>query len=735
MERIKVLYIISLLGKRGGAEKNVYELARKLDPKKFIPYVVGLKGKELIEDLKSNGIYADVVGVEKILSLNAVKKGWELFKFLKKEKIRVVVTYHHDADIWGGITAKLAGVPVIISNRRDLGYQFEKKHVWFYRIYNRFFTRITAVSEAVKNEIVKHQWTNPDKIATIYNGVQSEDYQYNGSKEDIRALRKSLGITPHEKVIGMLGAFRPVKGHLYLVKAIQEVIRSHKNFKVIMAGYNKTDYFQEVSRLTDKLGLSKYFIIPGDVDNIPEFLSIFDIFVLPSLSEGMSNALLEAMSAGKPVIATDTGGNPEVVVHNKTGFLVPPGDSHALATALHELLNGENFCKAMGHAGLIRVENDFSLNKMITRNEELYEFLLSATGKINAGILKENYFQKIKKIIKMTLSYVLYYSGITGIMRKKTAAQPRVLAYHSIDNISFKSLEIEQETHNFREQMPYLKTHHRILSLSDFLKYRTNGGQYPDNSVLITFDDGYRDNYLNAFPVLIKYNIPAVVFLTTEPIETDNPLFFDALRFGLMNTSRLKLDLQDICLRKYFLDKKNKTHIAGIIREIMNFSKKMDYASKTRLIRTIYDRLDLEWAEGKNKKIYLSWDEIREMSKSNIEFGSHTVTHPQLSALSFEECKEELIKSKQVIEDRINKPVRALAYPFGGNKDFNEMVEKAAQEAGYECAFSLCSNNYKKGSYTIGRKMVDSHMSSGFDGLFYKPLFSADMADLFHLKK
>lgn len=734
MERIKVLYIISLLGKRGGAEKNVYELARNLDSKRFIPYVIALKGKELIEDLKSNGIYADVAGVDKILSLDAVKKAWKLFRFIRKEKIQIVVTYHHDADIWAGITAKLAGVPVIISNRRDLGFQLGKKHVRFYRLFNRFFTRIISVSNAVKDEIIKREWTAPDKIVTIYNGVRPEDYQYNGSSEDITALKKSFGIEPYEKVIGMMGSFRPVKGHTYLIRAIHEILKSHKNIKVFLAGYNKTAYFQEVRQLISELGLERFFVIPGDVDNITEVLSIFDIFVLPSLSEGMSNALLEAMSAGKPVIATDVGGNPEVAVKNKTGILIPPEDSHALAKALHELLNGENLCKSMGKAGQMRAHRDFSLSKMIAKNEELYEFLLSATGKITSETIKEHYFNPLKKIVKMTLSYVLYYSGITGILRKRAVSQPRVLAYHSINDISIKSLEIEQETDNFREQMLYLKSNYNILSLSDFLKYRTNGRQYPDNSVLITFDDGYRDNYLNAFPILKKYNIPAVVFLTTGPIETENPLFFDALRFGLINTSGLMLDLKDIGLRRYFLDKKNKAYMSGMIREITDFSKKMDYNSKMELIRAIYDKLDLEWTAENNKKTYLSWDEIREMSENGIEFGSHTVTHPQLSQLSYETCKEELLRSKQIIEKQTAKPVRVLAYPFGGNKDFNETVEKAAKEAGYECAFSLC-NNYNGHGFTIGRKMVDSHMSSGFNGAFHKPLFSADIIDLFRIQK
>lgn len=735
VEKIKVLYITSLFAKMGGAERNIYDIVCNIDKNQFTPYVFCLKGGELVEEIKSKGIYAKIMDLEKIFSIKGLKKGIDLFRFIRKEGINVVVTYHHDADIWGGIIAKLARVPVVISSRRDLGYQLQKKHVWMYRILNRLYTKIISVSDAVKIEIINREWADPDKIVTIYNGVKHQNYQCSINKNDITAIKESLGIDPSKTIIGALGAFRPIKGQIYLVNAIAEVVKKHSNIRVLMVGYKETGYYKEVQQLIDKLGLKEYFICTGDRYDIPRLLSIMDIFVLPSISEGLSNALLEAMAAGRPVIATNSGGNPEVVIHNEAGLLVPPCDSTALSFAIQSLLENDKLRSSIGSKGQNRVERIFSLKKMVERNEGLYEFLLLRQSRPKFADLKARYIYIIKKLIKLTLSYIIYYSGITSIYKNIASEKPQILAYHSINKISLRPLEIEQDTGNFEQQVIYLKKNFQIISASEFLKYKNDGGQYPKNAVMITFDDGYRDNYINAFPILKKYNIPAIIFITTDPIETREPLFFDALRYAIINSPGFILDLRDFGLSRYMLDKENELLLLKAIRDITEFSKSKDSASKSRLIHAIYERLWLDWEEVKNKKIYLSWDEISEMAESGIEFGSHTKTHPLLSSLSFEECKAELIHSKKIIEQHIGRKVSFLAYPFGSRKDFNEMVEKAAKEAGYECAFSLCSdkngmaNNH---SYTIGRKMVDSHMSSKFSVNFCKPLFAADFLGVYN---
>ncbi len=727
MGKIKILYVISLLGKKGGAEKNLCDLVENIDKKRFTPYVISLVGGELANDLKEKGYYSETFNLHSVLSLDALKKGARLYRFLRDEGIQVVVSYHHDADIWSGVIAKLAGVPVVISSRRDLGYQLQKKHVWAYRVLNRFFSSIICVSDAVKKEIIKREWAKPGKMTTIYNGVDPAGFKIESWQT--AGLRKSFGIGPSTRVIGMLGSIRPVKGHEYLVRAVARVVKTVPDIKVLLVGHDKAGYCSEVKSLISELGIEKYFIFTGDRTDIPEIISVFDIFVVSSRSEGFSNALLEVMASGKPAIATDSGGNREVIIDHKTGLLVPPCEVEPLADALLELLSDEKLCRSLAQEGLKTISRRFTIKKMLNENEGLYSNLLAASSKNGSLSLSERHRQRTKKNVKAALGNLMHYTGLGGLQRKLAENSPIVLAYHSISDVTLKSLEIEQETKCFEQQVMFLKNNYTPISLTEFLECRDNGNKFPPNAVLLTFDDGYRDNYVNALPILKAYDVPAVIFITVDPVETGEPLFFDALRYAISKTRSLRLDLTDAGLSRYVLAKSDESMLCKAINEIVEYSKDRAEELNSKLIATICERLDVDWEDVKRHCRYLSWDEISEMTGSGIEFGSHTKTHPRLSSLSFEECKAELAESKRIIEARINRPVRTLAYPFGGRKDFNETVENAAIESGYQCAFSLCPDKYdtSRRPFTIGRKMVDSHMTSDFSGEFNKSLFLYDM--------
>ena len=188
-DKIKVLYITTLFGKMGGAERNLYDIVTNIDRERFVPYIFCLKGGELVGEVTGRGIFARELQLEKIFSLDAARKGIDLFRFIREEGIKVVVTYHHDADIWGGIVAMLAGVPVVISSRRDLGYQLERRHIWVYRLLNRLYTGIISVSDAVKDAVVQREWAPANKITTLYNGLDITGYQPTPSTDEIRAYR------------------------------------------------------------------------------------------------------------------------------------------------------------------------------------------------------------------------------------------------------------------------------------------------------------------------------------------------------------------------------------------------------------------------------------------------------------------------------------------------------------------------------------------------------------------
>ncbi len=725
MEKIRILYLTSLMGKMGGAEKNIYDIVGHLDRTRFTPYVLCLKGGDLIDDLNSKGIHSEVIGLDKIVSLKGIRKGFWLYKFIKRERISIVVTYHQDADIWGGFFSWLARADVI-SSRRDLGYQLTRKHIFLYKILNRLYSRIVCVSDAVLKHVAAREAADEKKMLTVYNCLDAAKYDSESVRSKAKALRKELLIGSSTIILGCLGSFRPIKGYIYLVRALSKVVEVHQDIKLVLVGYIDSDYFTEVKEEAEQLGLSDYLIFTGHKTDTLKYMALFDIFILPSLSEGFSNALIEAMAAGKPVVATDVGGNAEVVENGKSGLIVEPGDSIELSVAILRYLKEPALQKSCGSNGKKAVSNTLNIEVMMNRLEGIYELLtLRRTGSGNrGGSIKTT----LKHRLKLLLCGILYHAGVINVIKKSRASKAIVLAYHSINQVTLRELEIEQSPENFKEQMRYLKENFTVLSLKQFLEYRDTGKELPKNSVLITFDDGYRDNYLYAYPVLKELGLPATIFITTSVIDTPESLFFDTIRFAIFESKFNLLDLRELGLERYILDHENHKTLSTVIKEITQFSKRLDDDKRLQLKREVYRRLSLS---EESKRLYLSWDEIKEMLANGIEFGSHTVNHPNLAVIPVEQCREELATSMAIIEQHTGVAPTALAYPFGSKDEFNESVESIANEVGYDCAFSLnVTPECRLDSFTISRKMVDTTMTSDITGGFSKSLFSSDLLRL-----
>lgn len=726
MNKQNILFIIDTFGELAGAEKNLYLAAKEFKKKDYNPIVCILKAGHLINKLKEQKITFIDLNIDKIYNIHGIKQILKLIKFIRQHHIKLVVTYHESSDFIGFIIKILTGIPVI-SNRRDMGYKLKRRHIIVYHIINNFFDHIVCVSQAVKKIIIKREDTPSKRLSVIYNGLNISRY-LNVSNDKIK-IKTKLGITPQDKVVSMIAGIRRIKGHEYFIKAAHIILKEMPNVKFLLVGHDNQEinYSLELKRLIEKLGISQNMLFLGHRDDIPKILSITDISVLSSLSEGFSNTIIESMAAGVPVVATNVGGNPESIVHGVTGFLVPPKNTNALASAILKLLKDKNLAKKMGEAARKRAKDLFSLNKMIDN----YETLIKAT----LGNNQRCHFLPInfRKMAKLFVADFLYYSGLFHLflyLRDKTPSQRgiRILAYHRVDDdIFYHQIGLAVSSSNFEKQMFYLKKYYNIISLKDALYILKNGLEIPPRAIVITFDDGYKDNYINAFPVLKKYNIPATIFLCVNPINNGTYLWPDQIINVLKHFSANYLDL-----RKYGLD----AYTVKTLEEKKQVLYKIcDYLKKTSLkeSQTLTNYLASTLNEGSKNNLMLDWEEINEMKKYNISFGSHTLTHPILTEIPIEEAMKEIRESKKIIEDRLRETIDFFAYPYGSKKEFNDQIIKLLKDTGYSCACTLISGPNKKGTnlYTLKRYSINEGMSTNLLDKFSPALFATHLADIF----
>ncbi len=246
--------------------------------------------------------------------------------------------------------------------------------------------RYTAVSRDLARWLVETIGVPPHKVVQIYNGVDQERFTPHGSDAGDRLPDGFL--PPDALVIGTVGRLAAVKDQVTLIRAFARLVGQLPNemagsLRLVLVGDGPERAALE--GLVRELSLGERVWLAGDQSDVPEWLRTFDIFVLPSLGEGISNTILEAMATGLPVVATRVGGNPELVTPEESGLLVPPGDSDALAGALARLVGDGGLRQAMGEAGLARVRRDFHWERTVARYLEVYDGLLGRASQALAS--------------------------------------------------------------------------------------------------------------------------------------------------------------------------------------------------------------------------------------------------------------------------------------------------------------------------------------------------------------
>lgn len=369
-EPYHILYVMHSLG-RGGTENGVVNLLNRMDPARF-RFTIALmeSNRAMLERVERPGVH--VVTVRRRWGNDPLFPA-QLFALFRREKPDLVHTRNFSA-IEGLAAARLAGVKGVLHSEHgrdvDEAERLKRRRAIARSVLFRFADRVVTVSEELRSTILASCDVPSAKVQCVPNGVDLSRFGAHGARERIR---RELGITSDQIVVGSVGRHDPVKDYRSLIKAFA-AMRAANHVRLLLCGDGPSNL--ELRALARELAVDDRVIFTGFRDDVPDVLAAMDVFVLPSVTEGMSNAILEAMASGLPCIATRVGGNGELVSHGVNGLLVPTGSPDKLHDAIRHLVDDDAARLRMGRAGRHRSETRFSLDGMVARYEDLYEGLI-----------------------------------------------------------------------------------------------------------------------------------------------------------------------------------------------------------------------------------------------------------------------------------------------------------------------------------------------------------------------
>lgn len=357
----QIFYLITELDV-GGAEKMLCELASRLDRERFVPTVGCLTGRGPMADrLKAAGV--EVVFIE-------LRGWWDLPGFLRLRRelrARRPHTLHcflFHANLAGRLTAVGLKIRQVIGSVRV--EEPRRSHLWMERLTNPLVDVLTCVSDSARQYMHRHAGIALDKMVVVPNCVNPERCDMPVSR-----VPAEWNIPDEVPVIASVGRVDEQKDPVMLLNAAAIVLREVKDAVFVFAGHGPL--LERCRAHAKELGIERSIRWIGWIPDVRPLLARMDVLALASRWEGMPNVALEAMACRKAVVATAVGGTPEVVVHDQTGLLVPPGDSDAMAAALIRVLRDSALRAEMGRRGRARVEQEFTVSQMVDRNQRLYD--------------------------------------------------------------------------------------------------------------------------------------------------------------------------------------------------------------------------------------------------------------------------------------------------------------------------------------------------------------------------
>lgn len=396
MKKITVMHVITRFDK-GGSAQNTYLSVLGLKRNHF--HTVLVSGRTLESEMKAEEIGAVNKDIQILQSENIefiqcpslvreinivkdIKALYEIVKIIKKCKPSIIHTHTSKAGLLGRLAAKLCRVPIILHTPHGhvfFGYfgPIQSKLFIFLEKWASLITdKIVTLTDREKRDHLVYKIAKERKFVVIFSGVDLRKFKEISLLRKLE-LKQKLGIPEHSHIVGTVGRLVPIKGHKYFIEAAQYILLKHPHTYFLIVGDGNLG--EELETEAQKLGIKNNFLFLGWREDIDVIISLFDIFVLSSLNEGMGRVLIEAMTLAKPIVASDVGSIPDLVIHNKNGLLVLPKKSKELADSIQILLDNEKKREDLGNEGK-GIASKYSADKMVTQIICLYTDLLRTKG-------------------------------------------------------------------------------------------------------------------------------------------------------------------------------------------------------------------------------------------------------------------------------------------------------------------------------------------------------------------
>jgi glycosyltransferase involved in cell wall biosynthesis len=363
------MFVIDSVNHEAGTEKQLLATIRGLDPRRFEITVACIEDGEPLRQLAPHALPL-VFPFHSVFSL----RGWTQIRRLRREinrlQIDIVHAFMIRAAILGVMGARGSVCKTVLTSRRNVGHWYTPLYVRVFRFLNRRTTRIVANSESAKRAAMEIESAPESKIDVLYNGVDSSWF----SVAPNLSVLDRMGIARESRILGIVANYRPVKDlEMFLTAAA--LIAAHEPRAVFLL-VGQGPLREQLGEAAQRLGIaSKIFFTDGS-ESVPGCLPLMEVACLSSRNESFSNAILEYMAAGLPVVATDVGGNREAIVEGVTGLLTPPEDPAAFAKAVISLLDNRGLRDQMGRKARERCRERFSMEACIHRLEKYYESLV-----------------------------------------------------------------------------------------------------------------------------------------------------------------------------------------------------------------------------------------------------------------------------------------------------------------------------------------------------------------------